>query len=151
MLKIIQVTTNPDIPLFKKFRYNRKSVDPDKIQCYKENFALHLTVSEIDDLLEWRYKEKILNSTSRCHAPSSMDSESNLFPKISLLNDQFKITSKDKVALLEVCLFIQPWLQCILAVKAPYQYLCFMKSMRAYEKIDKSIAKAALQKISQHL
>ncbi|KAG8237589.1 hypothetical protein J437_LFUL003317 [Ladona fulva] len=45
--------------------------------------------------------------------------------KISLLSDQFKITSRDKAALLE--------------------------SIKAYEKIDKSIAKAALQMISQHL
>ncbi|KAG8227805.1 hypothetical protein J437_LFUL006219 [Ladona fulva] len=63
---------------------------------------------------------------------------------MSLLSDQFKITSKKKAALLEVCLFVvtayvKPWLQCILA------------SMKVYEKIDKSIAKAALQEINQHL
>ncbi|KAG8235904.1 hypothetical protein J437_LFUL010134 [Ladona fulva] len=51
-VKISQVTTNHDIPLFKKFQHNWKSIDPDKIQCYKENLALHLTVSEIDSLLE---------------------------------------------------------------------------------------------------
>ncbi|KAG8222665.1 hypothetical protein J437_LFUL003787 [Ladona fulva] len=75
---------------------------------------------------------------------------------IAVPSDQFKITSKDKAALLEVCLFIvssyvKPWIQCILAVKAPYQDLFFLKSMKAYEKSDKSIAKAALQKIIQHL
>ncbi|KAG8230821.1 hypothetical protein J437_LFUL010433 [Ladona fulva] len=43
-VKISQVTTNPDIPLFKKFRDNWKSVGPDKMQCYKENLALHLTL-----------------------------------------------------------------------------------------------------------
>ncbi|KAG8233329.1 hypothetical protein J437_LFUL017307, partial [Ladona fulva] len=73
-----------------------------------------------------------------------------------LLRDQFKITSKDKAALLDVCLFIvtsyvKPWLQCILALKAHYQDMCFLKLMKAYGKIDKSIAKAALQKISRHL
>ncbi|KAG8234501.1 hypothetical protein J437_LFUL014644 [Ladona fulva] len=51
-VKISQVATNPSIPLFKKFRDNWKSVDPDKIKCYKENLALHLTVSGIDNLLE---------------------------------------------------------------------------------------------------
>ncbi|KAG8223238.1 hypothetical protein J437_LFUL003589 [Ladona fulva] len=56
--------------------------------------------------------------------------------KISLLSDQFKITSKDKAALLEVCLFI---------------VTSYVGSNKAYEKIDKSIAKAALQKISQTL
>ncbi|KAG8234957.1 hypothetical protein J437_LFUL009153 [Ladona fulva] len=50
-VNISQVTTNPDVPLFKKFRDNCKSVDPDKIQCYKENLALLLTVAEIDNLL----------------------------------------------------------------------------------------------------
>lgn len=76
--------------------------------------------------------------------------------KISLLSSQFRISNKDKAALLDVCLFIvssyvKPWFQCILAVKAPYQDLCFLKSMKAYEKIDKTISKAALQKFCQHL
>ncbi|KAG8237590.1 hypothetical protein J437_LFUL003318 [Ladona fulva] len=51
-VKISQATTNPDIPLFKKFRDNWKSDDPDKIQYYKESLALHRTISEIDNLLE---------------------------------------------------------------------------------------------------
>lgn len=182
-VKISQVTTNPDIPLFKKFRDNWKSVDPDKIQCYKEKLALHLTVSEIDNLLElYRteltkeivrddYRELIELSVIflggdtqrkfKIRPPGAMHqarwmARAIYSLKISLLSAQFKITSKDKAALLDVCLFIvtsyvKPWLQCILAVKAPYQDLCFLKSMKAYEKIDKSISKAALQKISQHL
>ncbi|GBN52281.1 hypothetical protein AVEN_253202-1 [Araneus ventricosus] len=36
----------------------------------------------------------------------------------------------------------------ILAVKAPYRDLCFLK---AYEKVNESISKAALQKFNQHL
>jgi len=52
-VKINQVTTNPDIPLFRKLRDNWESVDRDKIQCYKEKLALHLTVSEIDNLLDF--------------------------------------------------------------------------------------------------
>ncbi|KAG8236265.1 hypothetical protein J437_LFUL016488 [Ladona fulva] len=56
MLKMCsnQVTTNPDIPLFRKIRDNRKSVDSEKIQCYK---ALHQTVSETDNLLELHQNE----------------------------------------------------------------------------------------------
>ncbi|XP_049304099.1 uncharacterized protein LOC125776378 [Bactrocera dorsalis] len=76
--------------------------------------------------------------------------------KISLLSSQLGISNKDKAALLDVCLFIvtsyvKPWLQCILAVKAPFQDLCFLKAMKAYEIIDKNISKAALQKFCQHL
>lgn len=76
--------------------------------------------------------------------------------KITLLRSQFRISNKDKASLLDVCLFIatsyvKPWLQCILAVKAPYQDLCFLKAMKAYETIDKSISRAALQKFCQHL
>ncbi|XP_060809908.1 uncharacterized protein LOC132904007 [Amyelois transitella] len=76
--------------------------------------------------------------------------------KIVLLSSQFKINSKDKNALLDVCLFIvssyvKPWMQCISAVKAPYQDLSFLKAMRAYENIDKNISKAVLKKFTQHL
>ncbi|XP_046409261.1 uncharacterized protein LOC124174209 [Ischnura elegans] len=182
-VKISQVTANPDIPLFKKFRDNWNGVDPDKAQCYKKKLALHLTVSEIDNLLEFYrteltkeivrddYRELIELSVIflggdtqrkfKIRPPGAMHqarwmARAIYSLKISLLSDQFKITIKDKTALLDVCLFIvtsyvKPWLQCILAVKAPYQDLCFLKSMKAYEKIDKSISKAALQKIIQHL
>ena len=150
-VKISQVTTNPDIPLFKKFRDNWKSVDPDKIQCYKEKLALHLTVSEIDNLLEL-YRTELTKEIVRddfrelielsviflggdtkrkfkIRTPGAMHqarwmARAIYSLKISLLSDQFKITSKDKAALLDVCLFIvisyvKSWLQCILAVKAP--------------------------------
>ncbi|GBM62276.1 hypothetical protein AVEN_264139-1 [Araneus ventricosus] len=76
--------------------------------------------------------------------------------KLSLFNSQLKLNTKDKEALLDVCLFIvtiyvEPWLQCILAVKAPYKDLSFLKSLKAYEKVNESIFKAALQKFSQKL
>ncbi|GBM53738.1 hypothetical protein AVEN_159542-1 [Araneus ventricosus] len=74
--------------------------------------------------------------------------------KLSLFSSQLKLNTKE--ALLDVCLFIvtiyvKPWLQCILAVKAPYKDLCFLKSLKAYEKVNESISKAALQKFSQQL
>ncbi|GBM96498.1 hypothetical protein AVEN_13972-1 [Araneus ventricosus] len=76
--------------------------------------------------------------------------------KLSLFSSQLKLSTKDKEALLDVCLFIvttyvKPWLQWILAVKAPYRDLCFLKSLKAYEKVNESISKAALQKFRQHL
>ncbi|GBM60657.1 hypothetical protein AVEN_73326-1 [Araneus ventricosus] len=48
-------------------------------------------------------------------------------------------------------IYVKPWLQFILAVKAPYKDLCFLKSLKAYEKVNESILKAALQKFSQQL
>ncbi|GBN53299.1 hypothetical protein AVEN_246400-1 [Araneus ventricosus] len=76
--------------------------------------------------------------------------------KLSLFSSQLKLNIKDNEALLDVCLFIvtiyvKSWLQCILAVKAPYKDLCFLNSWKAYEKVNESISKAALQKFSQQL
>ncbi|GBM19520.1 hypothetical protein AVEN_107991-1 [Araneus ventricosus] len=76
--------------------------------------------------------------------------------KLSLLSSQLKLNTKDKEALLDVCLFIvtiyvKPWLQSILAVKEPYKDLCFLKSSKAYEKVNESISKVDLQKFSQQL
>ncbi|GBN42058.1 hypothetical protein AVEN_218862-1 [Araneus ventricosus] len=76
--------------------------------------------------------------------------------KLSLFSSQLKLNTKGKEALLDICFFIvtiyvKPWLQCILAVKVPYKDLCFLKSLKAYEKVNESISKAALQKFSQHL
>ncbi|GBO25378.1 hypothetical protein AVEN_133943-1 [Araneus ventricosus] len=48
-------------------------------------------------------------------------------------------------------IYVKPWLQWILAVKAPYKDLCFLKSLKAYEKVNESISKAASQKFSQDL
>ena len=68
--------------------------------------------------------------------------------KISLLHSQFKLTKREKAALQDVCLFI---VTSYIKVKAPYQNLSFLKSMKAYENVDENISKAALQKFSQHL
>ncbi|GBM89804.1 hypothetical protein AVEN_36962-1 [Araneus ventricosus] len=64
--------------------------------------------------------------------------------KLSLFSSQLKINTQDKEVLLDVCLFIltiyvKPWLQFILAVKAPYKDLCFLKSLKAYENVSESI------------
>ncbi|GBL74797.1 hypothetical protein AVEN_243653-1 [Araneus ventricosus] len=76
--------------------------------------------------------------------------------KLSLFSSQLKLNTKDKEELLDVCLFIvifyvKPWLQCILAVKASYKDLRFLKSLKAYEKVNESISKSALQKFIQQL
>ncbi|CAH1965331.1 unnamed protein product [Acanthoscelides obtectus] len=56
------------------------------------------------------------------------------------------MANKDKAVLLDICLL----LQCTLAVKAPIQDSCFLKATEAYERIDKTISKAVLQKFCQH-
>ncbi|XP_063385404.1 uncharacterized protein LOC134671472 [Cydia fagiglandana] len=76
--------------------------------------------------------------------------------KMFFLKDQIKISAKDKRALQDVSLFIatsyvKPWLQCNMAVKAPNQDLCFLKTLKRYEAIDKVISKAALDKFCKHL
>lgn len=161
--KINQVTNNPDIPLFKKFRDNWKNIDPEKIQNPSEIISC-LNVSEVERLLEFYraeltknivrddYRELIELSiiflggdTERkfkIRPPSAIHQARRMARaiyslKICLLSSQFKITNKDKAALLDICVFIatcyvKPWLQCIIAVKAPYQDLCFLKTMKDY-------------------
>ena len=47
--------------------------------------------------------------------------------------------------------YVKPYLGCSLAVKAPFQDLCFLKTLKGYEKVDKVISRAALSKFCQHL
>jgi len=56
-IKISQVTTSPDIPLFKKFRENWKNVDPNMIQGYREKVEIFFTTSEIEALLTFYHAE----------------------------------------------------------------------------------------------
>lgn len=65
--------------------------------------------------------------------------------KICLLQPQFKISAKDKRNLQDVSLFSS------LTVKASNQDVCFLKALKTYEEIDKSISKAALSKFCQHI
>lgn len=74
--------------------------------------------------------------------------------KICLLQSQFKMSTKEKQALRDICLFIatvyvKPWLECSLAVKAPHQDLCFLKTLKGYEKLDTVISQVALNKFCQ--
>ncbi|GBM35812.1 hypothetical protein AVEN_43505-1 [Araneus ventricosus] len=52
-VKIKQVTTSPDIPLFIKPKDNWKNIDPTKIQCYRETVELLQTVTELENLLDF--------------------------------------------------------------------------------------------------
>ncbi|GBN29286.1 hypothetical protein AVEN_99221-1 [Araneus ventricosus] len=59
-VKIKQVTTSPDIPLFKKLKENLKNIDPSKIQCYRETVELFRTITELENLLDF-YRAKLKN------------------------------------------------------------------------------------------
>lgn len=181
--KIPQVTNSPDIPMFKKFRDNWKSINPDAIQSYTDFVTQHFCNVMIEELLTF-YKKELLKTIVRddyrelielsiiflggdnekkfkIKPPGAMHqarwmARAIYSLKICLLQSQFKISAKDKRSLQDVCLFIavlyvKPWLQCSLAVKAPNQDLCFLKRLKDYETVDKVIAKAALSKFSQHL
>jgi hypothetical protein len=180
-IKIRQVETSSDIPPFKKLKNNWGEIYYNKIQCHRETVESFLTGLEIEKLLAFYLAELnnvIIRKDYRELIELSIvflggDKEEKIRPpgamhqarwmaraiyslKISLFSSQLELNTKEKVALLEVCLFIvttyvKPWLQCILAVKAPYQNWCFLKSLKVYENVDESISKAALHKFCQHL
>ncbi|GBO06296.1 hypothetical protein AVEN_10238-1 [Araneus ventricosus] len=130
-VKLKQVTTSPDIPLFKKLKDNWKNIDPTKIQCYRELFR---TVPELENLLDFYrvelkniivkddYRELIELSIVflggdaekkklKIRAPGAMHqarwmARAIYSRKLSLFSSQLKLNTKDKEALLEVLLFI---------------------------------------------
>ncbi|GBM76519.1 hypothetical protein AVEN_102302-1 [Araneus ventricosus] len=59
-VKVQNVTTRPDIPLFKKLKDNWKNIDPTKIQCYRETAELFRTVPELENLLNF-YLDELKN------------------------------------------------------------------------------------------
>lgn len=76
--------------------------------------------------------------------------------KMCLLQSQLKMAKEEIQALCDVCLFIttiyvKSWLQCSLGVKAPFQDICLLKTLKSYEKVDATISEAALKKFCQHL
>ncbi|GBM87815.1 hypothetical protein AVEN_38486-1 [Araneus ventricosus] len=171
-VKIRKVTTSPDIPLLKKLKDNWKNIDPTKIKCYRETVELFRTVPEFENLLNFYHAElknvmlrddyRELVELSIAFLGGDAEKKFKTRPavvihqarwmaraiyslKLSLFSSQLKLNTNDKEALLDVCLFI------VLAVKAPYKDLCFLKSLKAYEKVNESISKAALQKFSQQL
>ncbi|GBN04125.1 hypothetical protein AVEN_232542-1 [Araneus ventricosus] len=57
-VKIEQVTTSPDIPLFKKLKDNWKNIDLTKIQFYRETIELFRTVPVLENLFDFYRDEK---------------------------------------------------------------------------------------------
>ncbi|GBM77035.1 hypothetical protein AVEN_50934-1 [Araneus ventricosus] len=85
-----------------------------------------------------------------------MDDKSNLFLKNAFFRSQLTLSVEHEKALSDISLFIAtvyviPWLNCSVSVKAPKQDLCFLKSLKSYERIDETVSGAALKKFIQHL
>ncbi|GBN46935.1 hypothetical protein AVEN_206533-1 [Araneus ventricosus] len=55
-----QVTTSPNVPLFKKLKDNWKNIDLTKIQCYRETMELFRTVPELENLFDF-YRAELKN------------------------------------------------------------------------------------------
>lgn len=76
--------------------------------------------------------------------------------KMFLLRSQLDIKQTEKEGLKYICIFIvkvfvKPWMNCSNILKAPYQDLTFLKSLKKFEEIDKSISEAALKKFTSHM
>lgn len=182
-IKIKQITTSPDVPIFKKFRDNWKDIDSSAIELSLDSIKEDVGEAKITSLVTF-YKAQLNKNFIRddyrelvelCVVFLGGDAEKKLklrspgamhqarwmaraiyTLKMCLLQSQLRMTAKDKKALRDVCLFIvtsyvKPWLECTDATKAPNQDLCFLKTLKEYEKVDASISKASLSKFSHHL
>jgi hypothetical protein len=173
--KIHQVTNSPDIPLFKKFKDNWKNVNPDDFQMCTDFVKNHLNDTQRNELINFYWNElkkqivrddyRQLIELSLIYLGGDHENKLKIRPpgamhqarwmaraiyslKMCLLQSQLTISAKDKRALQDVSLFIATSYGCSLAVKAPNQDLCFLKTLKKYEVIDKLISKAALTKFS---
>lgn len=76
--------------------------------------------------------------------------------KIYLFREQLKLTNREIKGIKDVCIFIvriyiKYWFQAPCASSAPKNDLQLLKDLVAYEKINYSLAKAAMKKIMGHL
>lgn len=76
--------------------------------------------------------------------------------KIYLFRKQFTMNTREKHALRRICIFIlkiylSAWYSASLAVAAPRNDLQFLKSLKAYKKLDKDIGTAAESKFNRRL
>ena len=76
--------------------------------------------------------------------------------KVWMLRNQFRLTAREERGLRGMCLFtvrvyVKAWTNASLAVTVPRQDLDLLKALNNYDKIDASVRKAALGKLSNHL
>ncbi|XP_036340150.1 uncharacterized protein LOC118749456 [Rhagoletis pomonella] len=125
-------TTNPDIPLFKKFKDNWKNINPSAIELCDNFVKQHFCDATINELVTFFYNElgksivrddyqelielaiiflggdsenKIKIRQEAMHQARWM-ARAIYSLKICLLQSQFKMNVKDEQALKDVCLFI---------------------------------------------
>ncbi|CAG9783921.1 unnamed protein product [Diatraea saccharalis] len=131
--KIKQITSSPDIPIFKKFRDNWNNIDSSNIKLPLDYVKEHVAETNITSLLMF-YKSELDKDFIRddyrelvelcvVFLGGDMEKKLKLRPpgamhqarwmaraiyslKIYLLQSQLKMTAQDKKALQDVCLFI---------------------------------------------
>lgn len=135
-----------DIISFAEFHLSRPNARGD----YRE--LLELAIIFLGENIEGKYK---------IHPPGAMHqarwmSRAIYCLKIFIFRHQFELSKKDEESIRDICIFIikfylKAWFECPLPTKAPVQDLNLINNLKAYEKTDNIIAKAALNKISNHL
>ncbi|GBM46068.1 hypothetical protein AVEN_109652-1 [Araneus ventricosus] len=161
-------------------KVNWKSIDPTKIQCYRETVELLRIALKLENLLNFCHAEfknvmvkddyRELIELSIVILGGDAEKKFKIRPpvamhqarwiaraiyslKLSLFSFQLKLSNKDKEALLDVCSFIET-----IYVKPWLQCIWAVKApykdlcfLKSYEKVNESVSKAALQKFSQQL
>lgn len=135
-----------DLLIFYKAKLQENAVRCD----YRE--LIELSILFLDGDIEKKLK---------VHPPGAMHqarwmSRSIYCLKIFLLRSQLTLCNKEKNALRFVCIFIvklyvKAWINCNDVLRAPYQDLSFLQSLKNFETIDKSISTAAVNKFRRHL
>lgn len=182
-----QITTGPDIPLFKKIKENWSTINPKKFisglsdeKCragledkkeeilnflssqlqikqvrddYRELLELSVLFLGGDDLTQM-YSIKI-RPPGAIHQARWMERAIYCL-KMFMLWDQFKFSKISKASLGDICVFIvrlyiKVWFECVSAINAPYNDLQFLRDLKLYENIDRSISKEAFAKFTHHL
>lgn len=76
--------------------------------------------------------------------------------KIFLYRKQYKISAEEEILIADICIFIikfyvKAWFECPIASKAPVHDIRFMKNLKDYENIDRTISQAAIKKMCGHM
>jgi len=76
--------------------------------------------------------------------------------KIFLFRNEFKLSVEEESALCDISIFIikvyvEVWFNATSSIKAPFQDFNLLSMLKQYERIDKDISRAALDKVCRHL
>lgn len=120
---------------------------------YRELLELFVLFLGSDDLAQM-YNIKI-RSPGAIHQARWM-SRAIYCMEIFMLWDQLKFSKISKASLGDICvlivrLYIKVWFECVSAINEPHNDLQFLKDLKLYESINRSISKEAFAKFTHHL